>query len=278
MASSKATGRPDAGALQRVLGHARALPLAAIVVIVGLAWAYLLTGAGTGMSPFAMTSGQFPPPVPAVVVGNEWTPSYAILMLAMWWTMMVAMMLPSATPFVLLHARVSARAQASHGWQSHRHTAIFLTGYLLVWLGFSALATLVQWALERAGLMDGMLMWSTSTRLSAGLLIAAGVYQLMPSKAVCLEHCRSPVAYLSSHWRSGGAGALRMGLAHGSYCLGCCWLLMALLFVGGTMNLLWIAGLSIVVLIEKVVSHGPWVGRALGACLLAAGTALMIAA
>jgi predicted metal-binding membrane protein len=116
------------------------------------------------------------------------------------------------------------------------------------------------------------MMWSANRWLSAGLLIAAGIYQLTPLKRVCLSHCRSPVHYLSAHWRQGHFGALRMGITHGTYCLGCCWLLMALLFVGGAMNLLWIAGLSVVVLTEKLVPAGLWIGRALGLLLLAAGT------
>lgn len=250
----------------------------ALAIIVLLAWLHLLRGAGTGMSTMAMTSWRFPwPETQGTSAPWDWT--YALLVVLMWWTMMIAMMLPSATPFVLLHARVTARAKAQ---PVPRHdlgsSAIFLTGYLLVWLGFSGLATVAQWALEASGLLDGVFMWSRSGWLTASLLIAAGFYQLTPVKSVCLSHCRSPVTYLSRHWRNGITGALTMGLAHGSYCLGCCWLLMALLFVGGAMNLVWIAGLSLVVLTEKLLPAGQYVGRALGALLIAGGFVVAIEA
>jgi predicted metal-binding membrane protein len=238
---------------------------AALVVIVALSWLYLLTGAGTGMNPFAMTAWL--PRFDPASAASGWTPTYAALMALMWWAMMIAMMLPSATPFVLIHARVAERAQ-----QPTTVSAIFLVGYLLVWLVFSIAAAAAQWVLEASHLFDSAMMWSANRWLSAGLLIAAGIYQLTPLKRVCLSHCRSPVHYLSAHWRQGHFGALRMGITHGTYCLGCCWLLMALLFVGGAMNLLWIAGLSVVVLTEKLVPAGLWIGRALGLLLLAAGT------
>jgi predicted metal-binding membrane protein len=242
---------------------------AALALIVVLAWFYLLTGAGTGMNPFAMTAWL---PRPAPQSGFlSWTPAYALLMAHMWWVMMIAMMLPSAAPFILIHARVTERAG-----QSTALSATFLAGYLAVWLAFSVAAAAMQWALEAAGVMHAAMMWSSSRWLSAALLAAAGLYQLTPAKRVCLSHCRSPVHYLSTHWRPGHRGALRMGLAHGAYCLGCCWSLMALLFVGGAMNLLWIAGLSIVVLIEKLLPAGLWFGRALGLALLAAGACLAL--
>jgi predicted metal-binding membrane protein len=184
----------------------------------------------------------------------------------MWWVMMIAMMLPSAVPFVLIHARVAGRAG-----EPASLSGAFLVGYLSNWLAFSVIAAGLQWVLEMTGLMHAAMMWSANRWLSAGLLICAGLYQLTPAKSVCLSHCRSPVHYLSSHWRAGHLGALRMGITHGTYCLGCCWLLMALLFVGGAMNLLWIAGLSIVVLIEKLIPAGVWFSRLLGAALIAAG-------
>jgi predicted metal-binding membrane protein len=289
MASSKTIQPPEAkpvigdrsasalSALERVLRHDRAILVVAIAVIATLAWTYLLFGASTSMSPFTMSTWRFPLPAIPAVTTSEWTPAYAILMLLMWWTMMIAMMLPSATPLVLLHARVTRQNRFR---QDRRltlgHSGIFLAGYLLVWLGFSGVATALQWRLEAFGLLDGMTMWSSSTQFSAGFLIAAGLYQLTPFKAICLRYCRSPIVYLSSHWREGNLGALRMGLAHGAFCLGCCWLLMSLLFVGGAMNLVWIAGLSIVVLIEKLVPAGQWLGRFFGVLLLIAGISLSL--
>jgi predicted metal-binding membrane protein len=259
--SSTSNARPR---LDSVLNSPRAIVAAALAVIVSLSWLYLLAGAGTGMSPFAMTAWL--PRFDLAFGPSRWTPSYAALMMLMWWVMMIAMMLPSAAPFVLIHARIAQRAR-----QPTTASAVFLIGYLIVWLAFSIVAAGMQWALEASRLMDAAMMWSASRWLSAVLLAAAGVYQLTPAKRVCLSHCRSPVHYLSAHWRPGHWGALRMGLAHGAYCLGCCWLLMTLLFVGGAMNLLWIAGLSIIVLLEKLVPAGLWFGRALGLILIAAG-------
>jgi predicted metal-binding membrane protein len=249
--------------LDRLLAAPRAMVGAALAAIVALAWLYVLTGAGTGMSPWAMTAWL--PPFGSASGSSGWTPGYAALMVVMWWVMMIAMMLPSATPFILIHARVAERAG-----QSMSASVLLLAGYLGMWLAFSIAATAAQWGLETTRLLDSGMMWSSNRWLSAGLLAAAGLYQLTPIKSVCLAHCRSPILYLSTHWKPGRAGALRMGVSHGAYCLGCCWLVMALLFVGGIMNLLWIAGLSIGVLIEKLLPAGLWFGRLLGVLLLAA--------
>ena len=155
-------------------------------------------------------------------------------------------------------------------------TAVFALGYLLVWAAFSLVAVSVQGSLERSGLLTSM-MASASVTLGAVLLLAAGIYQLTPLKYACLNHCRSPLFFISHHWRPGEWGALRMGLEHGAFCTGCCWFLMALLFYGGIMNLFWIIGLALFVLIEKVAPAGHWVGRALGVGLIAWGGALLLA-
>jgi predicted metal-binding membrane protein len=146
---------------------------------------------------------------------------------------------------------------------------------LLVWLGFSVAA--LRWALERAGLVSPMLMGSQSRWLSSAVLIATGLYQLSPLKRACLSHCRAPASFLARHWRPHVCGALRLGALHGGFCVGCCWMLMALLFVGGVMNLVWIAALSVLVLVEKVLPAGRWVGRAAGAALTAWGIATLLA-
>ena len=143
--------------------------------------------------------------------------------------------------------------------------------------GRSAAATASQWLLEQAGLLHTMLMWSTSAVLSGIFLVAAGLYQLTPLKDVCLKHCRSPLHFLMHGFRTGASGAFRMGVEHGLYCVGCCWVLMVLLFVGGTMNLVWIAGLAIFVLIEKIAPQGIWFGRISGGVLVAAGAYLLFA-
>jgi len=154
-------------------------------------------------------------------------------------------------------------------------TAVFVAGYLCAWVLFSVAATLAQWALERAALLSPMLV-ANSPRLGAGLLLAAGVYQLTPWKGACLSRCRNPVQFFASHFRPGVRGALRLGFRYGLYCLGCCWLLMGLLFVGGVMNLLWIAALSVFVLAEKVIPLGDWGGRIAGVVLIGIGAWLLV--
>lgn len=240
-----------------------------------LSWYYLLTGAGTGMSVAAMSTWQFPPPVyPGDA--DYWPMAYWGLMLAMWWVMMIAMMLPSAAPMILLYARVQR-----HHWKEAGvvdalvPTMTFVTGYLASWLVFSLLATGLQWALQQLGLVHGMMMWSSSHVLSGLFLLGAGAYQLSPLKGACLDHCRHPAGFLSAHWRSGRLGALCLGWLHGVYCVGCCWVLMLLLFVGGIMNLVWIAGLSLLVLLEKWLPRGDWLARVSGAAMLAGGTWLL---
>jgi predicted metal-binding membrane protein len=257
---------------ERIVRREQLLVGAGLAVITGLAWYYLLTGAGTGMSTIAMTTWQFPPPRPAAMMAGGWDAAYWLAMLVMWWVMMIAMMIPSAAPMILLYARVFRHGQArGQIADSLVPTGSFAAGYLACWLGFSALATVLQFVLERAGLLHGMWMWSTNRWLTAGLLIAAGLFQLTPLKAACLEHCRSPAAFLSRHWRPGQLGALRLGIVHGAYCLGCCWALMLLLFAAGIMNLVWIAGLAALVLIEKLAPFGAALARVTSVLLIGAG-------
>jgi predicted metal-binding membrane protein len=255
-------------AVEALLKHERLFIIIGLVLLTALSWWWVLIGSGTGMSVLAMTTWSFPPPV-HVPVATEWNVTYAIVMIFMWWIMMIAMMTPSAAPAILLYAR---------GYRHERKlgriagvttpTFAFALGYLLAWMGFSLVATGLQWGLERAGLMHAMLMWSIDPLLSAALLLAAGVYQLTPLKSVCLEHCRSPAQFLAANFRPGAAGALEMGLRHGAFCLGCCWMLMALLFAGGVMNLVWIAGLAILVLAEKVLPKGALIARVSGFALI----------
>jgi hypothetical protein len=182
------------------------------------------------------------------------------------------MMLPSATPILLLFARIN-RSEKSAG-RPFIPTGIFAAGYLVAWGAFSALATGVQWALERLGLLSPM-MATTSYWLGGAILLAAGVWQLTPIKGICLRHCRSPMGFLVQSWRPGRGGAFRMGLEHGSFCLGCCWFLMGLLFFGGIMNLFWIIGLAAFVLLEKTVPMGSWIGRLVGIGIAAWGVLLL---
>ena len=188
---------------------------------------------------------------------QHWTPWDLALVFLMWVVMMVAMMVPAASPVILLFTEINRRRN------EHQDTFIatgqFLLGYLTAWAGFSVLATLAQWALLTAALISPM-MQSTSKALGGGLLLGAGLFQFSPLKYSCLAQCRSPMGFLVTEWRDGPGGAFRMGLKHGGYCLGCCWALMVLLFVFGVMNLLWVACLSGIVLLEKITAN-QWFSR-----------------
>lgn len=272
--------------IEALLCRDRLIVVTGLILICLLSWVYIIAGAGTGMSTVAMTTWQFPPPVYVDNIIAPWGISYWIIMALMWWVMMIAMMVPSAAPMILLYARVYRHAQNNgqkNGQKNDQidHTAIpttaFVSGYLLAWLTFSLAATSLQWTLEQAGLIHAMMMWSTNSVLSGSFLITAGIYQLSPLKNICLKHCRSPAEFLSRHWRKDRLGAVRMGLEHGLYCIGCCWFLMALLFVGGIMNLVWIAGLAVFVLVEKLATYGHVIGRTLGLLMIAAGGYLLLA-
>jgi len=204
----------------------------------------------------------------AMMISGAWAPPDWLSMYLMWAIMMVAMMLPSATPMILMYGLISPRRQP----QTNQLMAsyVFMLGYLLAWATFSGLATIAQWQLQQSALLTPMLE-SRSLLFSSILLLAAGVYQWAPVKDSCLQQCRSPVEHLTGHWLPGLTGALRMGFYHGMFCLGCCWLLMLLLFAGGVMNLLLIAALAIFVLLEKVLPSRWPVSRLGGALLVIAG-------
>jgi predicted metal-binding membrane protein len=249
----------------------------ALLALAVLAWLVLLAGAGTGMDTLAM-SGWLLPLGGAAAQSWIWSPSYWLIAFFMWAIMMVAMMLPSASPMVLLYSRVVRQAERNGQIaNAGGSVAAFAAGYLALWSLFSVFAVTVQWALERTGAMNGM-MALREPFIAGGLLIAVGIYQLTPLKENCLTHCRSPVAFLATHWRPGPLGAWRMGVAHGAYCVGCCAALMLLLFVGGVMNLVWIAGLSLLVLAEKFLPRGERLSVALGVLMMVAGTGLIASA
>ncbi len=234
----------------------------AIIVTLGcitlLSWHYLVKMASGMSMPEGMSAMQISP----------WDAGYFWMMFLMWAIMMVGMMLPSVTPMVLIYAAV-ARKSAMQGMPV-APTGAFVFGYIAIWVVFSLLATIAQWGLDRAALLSPMMV-SNSVGLGAALLVAAGVYQWLPVKDRCLQHCRSPVHFISTHWRPGAVGAFKMGLSHGTLCLGWCWVLMCLLFVGGVMNLLWIAAIALFVLLEKVLPLGDVSGRVMGMLMIAAG-------
>jgi predicted metal-binding membrane protein len=259
--------------LERLLGRERAIIAAGLAAMMLLAWAYVWEGAGMGMSALDMTSAALFPHLQNNVAG-EMDTSRAVLV-AMWWVMMIAMMIPSAAPLVLLYGRV-LRHRAAQDALAYAPSLIVLVGYLSAWLAFSLGAAALQEALQNADRISAMMLWSKSAELSATVLAAAGLYQLSPLKHACLTQCRSPAQFLARHWRPGPGGAFRLGALHGAYCVGCCWLLMALLFVGGVMNLLWIAALTAVVLLEKLSRSGERIGRVLGVILLGWAAATLL--
>jgi len=231
--------------------HSGRVTIASLILLVVLAWLYLLSGAG--MNSMGGIDSMAPAP--------GWP-----LVAAMWAAMMMAMMLPSAAPVILLYARVHRHSLSP---ETVPPTAAFLAGYLACWIGIAPLAAALQLKLGR--------MEVASSRAAAGLLIAAGLYQLSPFKDACLSRCRSPAQFISRHYRPGAWGAARLGLLHGAYCIGCCWLLMALLFVGGVMNLAWIAALTLLVAAEKLLPGGAWIARIAGVALIGWGLALLLA-
>lgn len=285
--AKEASQMSETTALEALLKRDRTIAVAGLVAVSVLAWAYILAGAGMGMPAVEMTrmSGGTATNInmdnggisamAAVTAPAAWTLGYALLMLVMWCVMMVAMMLPSAAPMILLFALVNRRNREKGG--AFVPTVVFAGAYLATWGGFSVVAVALQWGLERAELLSPM-MASRNAVFGGVLLVLAGAYQLSPLKHACLRHCRGPVAFVLRHWRTGRRGAFRMGVTHGLYCLGCCWALMALLFFGGVMNLNWIAGLALFVLLEKTIPSGHWMASLSGLGLVSWGGVLLLAA
>ncbi len=254
--------------LEPILKRDRWLITAGLLLIIIISWAYILAGAGMGMTAIEMSRMS----ADMLMTPAVWTPGYALLMFFMWWVMMIAMMLPSATPVILLAAALNRRSDPDQ--LPYGAAGYFTAGYLLIWAGFSLVAVAVQWLLQISDVLSGMLAIN-SAAIAAGLLLAAAIWQVTPLKQACLRQCRSPVKFLTERRRSGNAGALLMGLDHGLYCLGCCWFLMALLFVGGVMNLFWILGLTIFVLMEKLLPLGRVLGYIAAAILAPCGVLLL---
>ena len=259
-------------AVEGAVKRDRVVVLGTVVTVLGLSWAYLLSGAGMAMSAVEMTRMNTGDSGMGMMAPAVWDAPYALLMFFMWWVMMMAMMLPSATPMVLLFARANRR-QGEAG-NPYIPTSLFVSAYLVAWAGFSLAAVALQWGLESAGLLSPLLA-SADVAFGGALLLAAGVYQLSPLKQACLRQCRSPLQFVAARWRGGAAGAFRMGLEHGAHCVGCCWFLMGLLFFGGVMNLYWITGLAAFVLLEKSIPTGRWLSRVTGTALVAGGGAVL---
>ena len=251
-----------------VISRSGRLPVAAgIAVLLALSWAYVAS-MGWGMQNMGVSEDWLL--MPRMV---DWSGTDLVLVFIMWTLMMIAMMLPSATPMLLLFSKIShGRTSAARALFA---TGALTAGYIAVWTVFSLIATLAQWGLLEARLLSPM-MTSANPVLSATLLAAAGAYQLTPLKHACLARCRSPWSVLLNDWRDGFVGAFVMGLRQGLYCAGCCWLLMALLFVFGVMSLIWIAALSLLVLLEKLLRQPRWFAQGSGAMLLAWGVLVAV--
>jgi predicted metal-binding membrane protein len=251
--------------LEAVLRRDRTIVLAGLAAMTLVAWAYLVSLIW-GMRTMDMAPDMAMPQM------QSWGAVELLLLFAMWAIMMVAMMVPSVAPLLLMFARANRQKGGSRVVGS---AGILLLGYLLAWVGFSILATLAQWRLHSAALLSPMMV-TTSSIFGGLLLVAAGVFQFTPLKRACLVRCRSPLSFLMSDWRDGQWGTFVMGLKHGAYCVGCCWMLMALLFVAGVMNLLWVAAIAVFILVEKVAPRGNLIGRIAGAALIVAGIALIV--
>jgi predicted metal-binding membrane protein len=253
--------------IEAALRRDGAILLASLAALAGLSWLYLWREADamdrmmTGLQPMAMQ----PTAASATTL---------LLAFLMWVVMMAGMMLPSAAPAMLLYLAI-VRKNRERGTALPR-AWLFAGGYLLVWTAFSIAATALQALFEQAQLASSMMI-VTSKWLSGIILIAAGCYQWSPLKDMCLAHCRSPIQFITGHWRTGRFGAVRMGSAHGLHCVGCCWAIMMLLFVGGVMNVLWAAAIASFVLLEKLMPGGRLVGRIAGLGIAGVGAVLLMA-
>lgn len=243
--------------------------LSALIGVIVLAWTYVLYL-------WAKMPGMKADAPGAIMPLHPWMPLDFVFVYLMWAVMMVGMMLPSVVPMTLLYAGMVRKAERQSTPMAP--TGAFVAGYLTLWSVFSVVATLVQWGLHETAMLSPMMVAKSQT-LGAALLLVAGLYQLTPWKAVCLDHCRAPAHFIAEHWRAGVCGAFRLGLHHGVFCLGCCWALMGLLFVGGVMNVLWIAAITGFVFLEKVLPLGIWSGRlrwVAGIGLIVSGVAVLV--
>jgi predicted metal-binding membrane protein len=259
--------------IEAVLKRDRAVVIAALAALTLLAWAYLLWLArGMGVSGATMADMPGMTMAPSL---RPWTAQDFAFTFAMWAVMMVGMMIPSAAPMVLLYARVVR--QAAQQGRAFGSTSWFLGGYVLSWILFSLLATLVQGILERAALLTPMMVAATP-RIAGVILIGAGIYQWTALKVACLTECRSPLGFIQRHggFRTSASGAVQSGFQHGLYCVGCCWALMALLFALGVMNILWIAAIAALVFVEKIIPGGNAIARIAGIAFVAIGVRLVL--
>ncbi len=253
--------------LAYVLKKDRFIVLIALFVLCVLSWLYIIY----------LYNQMYPMNMDALFFAMPMTPSWSwtdfVLLFLMWFVMMIAMMTPSVTPLVLIFTLINRKRQQRQN--PFVPSGYLLCGYFLVWAAFSLFATLLQWLLQQVSLLNPEMI-TTSKILGGSILILAGVFQFTPLKNTCLRHCRTPISFIHQYWKDGKIGALRMGIQNGIYCLGCCWILMILLFVSGIMNILWIAVISLFVLIEKVLSSVKAISLIAGITLIAYGTIVLL--
>lgn len=261
---------------ERLVRRERVIVVLMVGVLFLLAALYTVFGIGMEMSALDMTAMRGMTDMPGPRSPGIWTAGHAVLIFLMWWVMMVAMMLPSVSPTVLLYAALLRRG--SEAARVPAIAAAFVGGYLVAWAGFSAGATGLQWGLEALGFASASMMRLIRTVPGALILVAAGLFQFTKMKGACLTRCRSPAGFIARRRRPGIAGGFAMGMEHGFYCVGCCWVLMALLFVGGVMNLIWIAVLAAYVAVEKLTPFGDAARRAAGVILIVWGGVILAGA
>ncbi len=249
--------------LERVMRHDRGIVAAGLAAITLLSWVYLVRMAATMNATAVDKEMHAAMGMPEMAA---WGTAELIMLFLMWTVMMIAMMLPSVTPIILLVVSTYRRRAD----RSRVLTLVFTSGYLIAWTAFSAVVAVAQFVLHRAALLSSSM--ASSSVIAAGvILLFAGAYQWLPFKSACLTRCRSPLSVLTTEWREGAKGALIMGLRHGLSCVGCCWALMLLLFAAGVMNLLWVAAIAVFVLVEKLAPQGARLGRVAGLLLVAWG-------
>jgi predicted metal-binding membrane protein len=251
---------------EHVLKKDRFIVLTALFLICVLSWLYIIY-LYEQMYPMNMNALLF-----AMPMTPHWSSTDFVLLFLMWFVMMIAMMTPSVTPLVLIFTSINRKRRQQQN--PCVPSGYLLGGYFLAWAAFSLFATLLQWLLQQVSLLNPEMV--TTNKLVGGIiLITAGIFQFTPLKNTCLRSCRSPIGFIHQHWKDGRDGALRMGIQNGIYCLGCCWILMLLLFVSGIMNILWIAIISLFVVIEKI-SSAKAISLMAGIALMAYGIIVLL--
>lgn len=250
------------GAIESILKKDRLILVTGLLFICLLSWWYIIY-LYRQMYPMNMNALFF-----AMPMTPDWTATDFVLLFLMWLVMMIAMMTPSVAPLIFIFAMVNRQKKLQQN--PFVPTGYLFSGYFLVWAVFSLLATILQWALQQVAWLNPEMI-ITNKILGSVILITAGLFQFSVLKQRCLHYCQTPVDFIHRKWKEGKKGAFKMGIENGVYCLGCCWVLMVLLFVAGIMNLLWIALLSLFVLVEKLIPNSKWISYAAGTCLILYG-------